>query len=127
MDTVSSVQPSQQAKATMEALEKVRKDLSVHCDAVFQAIEHSNRNSASQAVDGNTAPSLEQHIQPLSSPQSPSESTIWNPESSTNRGKYRFSYFKKFYSFVCILKRRYDLKRIGMIFLLQRPTLIFAR
>lgn len=94
METVSSAQPSQQAKATMEALEKVRMDLSVHCDAVFQAIENANRNSAAQAVDGNTAPSLEQHMQPLSSPQTPNESSTWNPESSTNRGKYRFSFLK---------------------------------
>lgn len=98
MDTVSSVQPSQQAKAIMEALEKVRMDLSVHCDAVFQTIENSNRTSASPAVDGNTAPSREQHLQPLSSPQPPNESTAWNPESSINRGKYRFSYFKSFTS-----------------------------
>lgn len=92
MDTVSSHQPSQQAKATMEALEKVRKDLSVHCDTVFQAIENSNRNS--QTVDSSTAPSLEQHMQPLSSPQTPIESTIWNPESSANRGKYKRFYLK---------------------------------
>lgn len=94
MDTISSVKPSQQAKATMEALEQIRKDLSVHCDAVYQTIENSNRNSATQPVDGNTAPSLEQHMQPLSSPQTPIESTTWNPESSSNHGKYIFSSLK---------------------------------
>lgn len=108
MDTVSSVQPSKQAKATMEALEKVRNDLSGHCDAVFQAIENANRLSASKAVDGNTAPSLEQHKQPLSSPQTPIESTTWNPESSANRGKYIFSYLKVFLFRLKILCWRSD-------------------
>lgn len=40
-----STTPSQRGAATLEALDRVRQDLSAHCDAVFQAMESSIRPS----------------------------------------------------------------------------------
>lgn len=88
MDSTAQSTSNQKAAATMEALDKIRQDLAIHCDTVISSLD---------TFSGRTDPSR------LSSNQMPSgdeqrNEEIWNPESS-NRGEYTLSLlFEVFFS-----------------------------